>query len=131
MNEEVQLFLLMLIFLEIFELSWQRGSNFRDYIKNLFYFYKKGTILFILLHPTLYFIIFSQIFLQNYSILSIVLVMIKVFDLGFKISLMDKIFNNKDLSYFEPMIKQNYKIPLLWKSAGLIIYPSIFFFAFS
>jgi hypothetical protein len=29
------------------------------------------------------------------------------------------------------MIKQNYKIPLLWKSAGLIIYPSIFFFAFS
>ena len=131
MNQEVQLFLLMLIFLEIFELFWQKGTNFRDYVKNLFYFYKKGIIFFILLHPTLYFIIFAQIAFQNYSILTTLLIIIKILDVVFKIHLMDKIFNKKDLGSFELLLKQNYKIPYMWKTAGLIIYPTIFFFAFS
>lgn len=131
MGEEVQLFLLMLIFFELFELFWQKGTNFRDYITNLFYFYKKGIILFILLHPTLYFIIFAQIAFENYNTLAIFLIIIKILDLGFKINLMDKVFNEKNLGSFEPLLKQNYKIPLMLKSGGLIIYPTIFFFAFS
>lgn len=131
MNEEVQFFLVMLIFLEFFELFWQKGSNFQEYIKNLFYFYKKGIILFILLHPTLYFIIFTQITFQNYTLLASFLVVLKFLDIGFKISIMDKIFDNKDLGSFEPMLVQNYSIPKVLKFAGLIIYPTLFFFAFS
>lgn len=131
MDQNIQLFLIMLIFLEIFEIYWQRGKSFRDYIANLFYFYKKGIIVFILLHPTLYFVMFSQIALKNYSFLASLLVLIKICDIGFKISLMDKIYNNKDLGSFEALIKADYPLSLGMKSIGLIIYSSIFFFAFS
>ena len=124
-------FLIILIFLEIFEISWQKGKNFRDYIGNLFSFYKKSVIFFILLHPTLYFVAFAQISLQNYSTLASILVLIKVFDIGFKISLMDKIYNNKDLGSFEPLLKANYNIPIGMKFLGIVLYPTLFFFAFS
>lgn len=124
-------FLIVLIFLEIFEISWQKGQHFRDYISNLFSFYKKGVIFFILLHPTLYFVIFAVMSLQNDSILASVLVIIKVIDIGFKISLMDKIYNQKDLGSFELLLKENYKIPSGMKYLGIVLYPTLFFFAFS
>ena len=124
-------FLIVLMFLEIFEISWQKGNNFRDYISNLFSFYKKSVVLFILLHPTLYFIIFAQMSLQNYSFIASLLVLIKIFDIGFKISLMDKIYSKKDLGAFEPLLKNNYPISISMKCIGLIIYPTLFFFGFS
>ena len=124
-------FLIILIFLEFFEISWQKGKNFRDYVSNLFGYYKKGIIFFMLLHPTLYFILFAQMSLQNYSVLASILVMIKVVDVGFKISLMDKIYNKKDLGSFEPLLKENYDIPSGMKLLGIVIYPTLFFFAFS
>jgi hypothetical protein len=127
----VEKLLIVLICLELFELSWQKGKNFRDYINNLFFFYKKNIFVFILLHPTLYFVMFAQITLQNYSFLASMLVLIKVFDIGFKISLMDKIYNQKDLGSFKPLLDANYPLSLGIKGAGLIIYPTIFFFAFS
>ena len=131
MQESAQMFLLMYISLEIFEIFWQRGENFRDYIENLFHFYKKGVIVFILLHPTLYFVIFTQMALQNWSFLASLLVLIKVFDIGFKISMMDKIYHNKDLGAFKPMIEANYPLSIAVKGSGLVIYSTIFFFAFS
>lgn len=124
-------FLIILICLEIFEISWQKGTNFRDYISNLFGYYKKGVVFFILLHPTLYFILFAQMALQNYATLTSILVIIKVIDVGFKISLMDKIYNNKDLGNFEPLLKENYNIPVGMKFLGILLYPTLFFFAFS
>lgn len=127
----IEQFLIVLVILEIFEISWQRGKNFRDYVSSLFAFYKKGVIFFILLHPTLYFVIFAQIALQNYSLLASSLVIIKFLDLSFKISLMDKIYNNKDLGNFEPLLKGNYNIPTGFKFIGIIIYPTLFLFAFS
>lgn len=127
----VEQYLFILIFLELFEVSWQKGQNFRDYISNLFQYYKKSVILFILLHPTLYFILFAQMSLQNNSTLASILVMIKVIDTGFKISLMDKIYNQKPLGNFEILLKENYNIPLAMKFIGTILYPTLFFFAFS
>ena len=127
----VEQYLVILIFLELFEVSWQKGQNFRDYISNLFQYYKKSVILFILLHPTLYFILFAQMSLQNNSTLASILVMIKVIDTGFKISLMDKIYNQKPLGNFEILLKENYNIPLAMKFIGTILYPTLFFFAFS
>jgi len=69
--------------------------------------------------------------LQNNSALASILVMIKVIDIGFKISLMDKIYNQKPLGNFEILLKENYNIPLGMKFIGAILYPTLFFFAFS
>jgi len=127
----VENFLIILIFLELFEIYWQKGKNFRDYISNLFSFYRRGIIFFILLHPTLYFIFFAQISLNNYSTTSLILIMIKTIDVGYKISLMDKIYNNKDLGSFEILLKENYNIPTGIKFLGIILYPILFFLSFS
>jgi len=110
---------------------WQKGKSFRAYVDNLFFFYKKGVIVFILLHPTLYFILFAQIAFQNYSFLISLLIIIKILDIGFKITLMDKIYNNKDLGAFKMMLEADYPISLGIKGTGLIIYSTLFFFAFS
>lgn len=130
MNEEVKLFLLILIFLELFEFSWQKGTNFQEYVKNLFSFYNRGVILFILLHPTLYFVIFVQMYFDNFSLLATSITLIKVLDIGTKISFMDKLYNKKKLGDFEVLLKENYAIPLPFKMLGLILYPTLFFFAF-
>jgi len=127
----VEQFLVILIFLELFEVSWQKGQNFRDYISNLFGYYKKSVLFFIFLHPTLYFILFAQMSLQKNSALVSILVMIKVIDIGFKISLMDKIYKHKSLGNFETLLKENYNIPIAMKFIGVILYPTLFFFAFS
>ena len=130
MNEEVKLSLLILIFLELFEFSWQKGTNFQEYVKNLFSFYNRGVILFILLHPTLYFVIFVQMYFDNFSLLATSITLIKVLDIGTKISFMDKLYNKKKLGDFEVLLKENYAIPLPFKMLGLILYPTLFFFAF-
>ncbi len=131
MYETTLLFLVILISLEIFEIYWQRGENFREYVDNLFYFYKKGVVLFIALHPTLYFVMFAQISLQNWSFLASLLVLIKAFDIGFKISLMDKIYNDKNLDSFKPLLETNFPISIGVKAIGLLIYSTLFYFAFS
>ncbi len=124
-------FLLIFILLEFFEIYWQRGNNFREYIKNLFNYYQKGVILFISLHPTLYFILFAQISLQNYNLLTSFLIFVKILDIGFKISLMDKIQNSRDLGTFKVLIETNQPLSIGLKFVGLIFYSTLFFFAFS
>ncbi|WP_458699957.1 hypothetical protein ACKGJI_09015 [Sulfurospirillum sp. 1307] len=131
MSEDLELFLSILIFLEFFEFYWQKGNDFRDYVKNLFFFYNKGVIFFILLHPSLYFVIFAQLYFNQYSLLASSIIVIKVLDITTKISLMDKLYKNRDLGNFKEMFKVNYAIPLPFKLIGVVLYPTLFFFAFS
>ena len=131
MSEKVELFLVILVSLELFELFWQKGNDFRDYVKNLFSIYNKGVIFFILLHPSLYFVMFVQMYFSNYSFLATFIVVMKTLDIATKLSLMDKLYNQKELGNFEVMLKENYSIPLPFKMIGLVLYPTLFFFAFS
>lgn len=126
MLQEIELFLVMLIFLEIFELFWQKGSHIQDYIKNLFYFYKKSLFLFIILHPSLYFVIFAQLYFQNYSFVASLLTIIKLFDVSIKITIMDKIYKKKSLGALVEVLRDNPKISPLLKASSLIIYPTLF-----
>lgn len=126
MLQEIELFLIMLIFLEIFELFWQKGSHIQDYIKNLFYFYKKSLFLFIILHPSLYFVIFAQLYFQNYSFVASLLTIIKLFDVSIKITIMDKIYKKKSLGALVEVLRDNPKISPLLKASSLIIYPTLF-----
>lgn len=128
--QEAQLFLVMLIFLEIFELFWQRGGSIQEYLKNLFYFYKKGVLVFIILHPTFYFSIFAQLALQNFSMIATTITFIKFFDLSFKISLMDKLYKHKDLGVFSEIIKENMQISQAVKLSAPILYSSLFYFGY-
>jgi hypothetical protein len=131
MAESISLFLVMLTLLELFELSWQKGTNFQEYLKNLFHFYKKGVLYFLILHPTFYFSLFSQIFFDNYTFFASLLSLIKFFDITFKLSIMDKLYNGRDLGILKEAIKENAPLPKFLKFSGIVLYPILFFFAYT
>jgi hypothetical protein len=131
MEESISLFLIMLIFLELFELSWQKGTTLQEYLKNLFHFYKRGVLFFLILHPTFYFALFSQIFFDNYTFFASLLSVIKFFDIIFKLSIMDKLYNGKDLGVLKEAIKENAPLPKILKFSGVFLYPILFFFAYT
>lgn len=124
------LFFAILVFLEVFELFWQKGHNFREYIANLFHHYQKGVIVFILLHPSFYFALYAQFSFNNFSLTASILTLLKAADLSFKLSLMDKIYHKKHLGAFLPLFKSNFPISPLMKASGLMLYPSLFYIAY-
>ncbi len=126
----MEIFIIGLIFFELFELSWQKGRNFRDYIQNLLYYYDKSVILFISFHPSFYFLIFSQMFFNNFSFLASSITIIKALDIIFKLSLLYKIKTNKDLGIYKILIEENRPIHPLLKCFGIVLYPIIFYFAY-
>jgi hypothetical protein len=129
MEENVALYLVMLIFLEFFEILWQKGNTFKEYLANLFYFYRKNMLFFLLLHPTLFFSFFAQISLNNYGFLASLLSLIKIIDLCTKIYIMDKLYKKQNLVFISETLDT--QISPLLKSAGLIIYVTLFFFAYT
>ncbi len=129
MEESVALYLVMLIFLEFFEILWQKGNTFKEYLANLFYFYRKNMLFFLLLHPTLFFSFFAQISLNNYGFLASSLSLIKIIDLCTKIYIMDKLYKKQNLVFISETLDT--QISPLLKSAGLIIYVTLFFFAYA
>lgn len=129
MEESVALYLVMLIFLEFFEILWQKGNTFKEYLANLFYFYRKNMLFFLLLHPTLFFSFFAQISLNNYGFLASSLSLIKIIDLCTKIYIMDKLYKKQNLVFISETLDT--QISPLLKSVGLIIYVTLFFFAYT
>ena len=129
MEESVALYLVMLIFLEFFEILWQKGNTFKEYLANLFYFYRKNMLFFLLLHPSLFFSFFAQISLNNYGFLASSLSLIKIIDLCTKIYIMDKLYKKQNLVFISETLDT--QISPLLKSAGLIIYVTLFFFAYT
>ncbi len=97
----MELFLSLVILLEIFEIFWQRGNNLKEYIRSLYYFYSKNLLLFILLHPSFYYYIFLQIYFNNYSLIATSMTLLKGIDIAFKLSLLYKIEQNQDLGLYK------------------------------
>jgi len=115
--------------LEFFEASWQRGDTFNKYLKNLSIIYKKNIILFFSLHPTLYYVIFIKIFLNKSGFLINFIIFLKLTDLVFKIKLLDKMKKNEDLGIFSVLLKEDFDIPIYMKYFGVLLYPTLLYFA--
>jgi len=82
-----------------------------------------------LLHPTRFFSFFAQISLNNYGFLASSLSLIKIIDLCTKIYIMDKLYKKQNLVFISETLDT--QISPLLKSAGLIIYVTLFFFAYA
>ena len=89
----------IMIFLEIFELYIQKADTLRDMIDNLYYYYNKSVFLFFLIHPTFYYVLGVTIYFDSFNFYSVTILLLKVFDLFFKISLIKE-------RYYEPVIDE-------------------------
>lgn len=131
MDSLLQLCFFILILLELFELFWQKGSTFRKYLVSLFYFYQKSVLLFICMHPSFYFMLFCIILFQSTSPLALFIVGVKMIDIAFKLTLLDRLINHKPLGFFAPLASEDYPLPFGLKLFPVVLYPALFFYAFS
>ncbi|MDD3324694.1 MAG: hypothetical protein PHN38_06205 [Sulfurospirillaceae bacterium] len=131
MLNSFELFFLGLFFCECFEFYWQKGEDFIGYTQNLAYFFSKGVIVFIVLHPTLYVSIFAQILFDNFSIFACTITLLKAVDLGFKIFLLDKLEKGVEVEFLNLLVQSNHPVTLTLKLVGPLSYLILFYVAYA
>ena len=88
---------IMMILLEIFELYIQKANTLKEMIDNLYHYYNKTVFLFFLIHPTFYYVLGVTLYFDTFNFYSITILMLKAFDLFFKIELIKQ-------RYYEPVM---------------------------
>lgn len=114
-------YILIFIFLELYEISWQKAPSIMGMIVRMNKYYSKSIFLFLIMQPTFYFAIGFAI-LCDYSIFSMIFLFLKTADVATKILLIEQIFTKKSLSHELSLILLS-PIDSFLPYMGLIIYP--------
>jgi len=94
MNILIQIILLM-VALEILEANLQTASTIGLMIDRLYSYYQKSVFLLFVVHPTLYFVLLVSIATKTFNIYIIIILVIKVFDILFKIEMIKQKYIDK------------------------------------
>ena len=86
-----------MIALEIIEANFQKAPTIGGMIDRLYGYYHKSVFLLFLAHPTLYFILFISISTNILNIYIILIILIKVFDIFFKIEMIQQKYIKKSI----------------------------------
>ena len=114
-------YILIFIFLELYEISWQKAPSIMGMIIRMNRYYSKSILLFLIMQPTFYFAIGFAI-LCDYDIFAIIFLFLKTADVATKILLIEQIFTKKSLSQEMSLILLS-PIDNFLPYMGLIIYP--------
>ena len=117
---------LIFIALEFFESTWQKSDTLYGLIYNNFSIFNKNIILYFLLHTTFFFTILVSFYLNNFNFWMSSILVIKFFDISFKLTLMQKLSSGKELNEIIPM---NINMNLVFRYMNVLIYPLTFLFA--
>jgi hypothetical protein len=131
METSVLTLLIGLIFFELFEISWQQGSTIHAYLYNLVRLYRKSLLLFILGHPSFYYVIFCSLLWSYNSLFAGLLVGIKLIDLSIKLVLVERLSNGKHLGIYAPLTLTDQPFPWFMKLLPALFYGMLFFGAFA
>ncbi|WP_419769080.1 MAG: hypothetical protein ACNI3C_06900 [Candidatus Marinarcus sp.] len=125
MENYIFLFFLF-VALELFEANWQKSDTLHGVIQNNFMVYQKSLFTFFILNPTFFYTLFLMVYLNNQTLLMLVMALIKFADVAFKISMMKKLSDGQTLEEVMPM---NVKMGILYRYMNVVIYPLTFLFA--
>lgn len=114
-------YILIFVFLELYEISWQKAPSIMGMIIRMNRYYSKSILLFLIMQPTFYFAIGFAI-LCDYDIFAIIFLFLKTADVATKILLIEQIFTKKSLSHELSLILFS-PIDSFLPYMGLIIYP--------
>ena len=117
---------LIFIVLEFFESTWQKSDTLYGLIYNNFSIFNKNIILYFLLHTTFFYTILVSFYLNNFNFWMSSILVIKFLDISFKLTLMQKLSNGKELNEIIPM---NINMNLVFRYMNVLIYPLTFLFA--
>jgi len=128
-EEYVLNYVLLYVLLESYEIWWQRAGTLLGILARMFEYYRKNIWLFLLMQPTFYFSIVFMM-LCDYNIYSVIFLSIKAGDVLTKITLLKKVFIDKEVS---KELSEVLLVPInqVFIYIGLIIYPILIVLALS
>ncbi|SFV54294.1 hypothetical protein MNB_SV-14-1749 [hydrothermal vent metagenome] len=110
------------------EASLQKANTLGEMIEKLYVYYNKSVFLFFMIHPTFYFILFVSIYLNIVNFYIIAILLIKTFDIFFKIELIKQRYIKKDMDK-ELEMMLNLKMAPWMGLLGVIMYVPLLFMA--
>jgi hypothetical protein len=126
--ENILLFTVILVMLELFEAYMQRADTLYGVVEKLYAWYSKSIFAFFLIHPAFYFTLFVVVVTDVLNAYIIALLTLKVFDLFYKIELIKKIFIEQNVpSELAGMLE--WQIPSWFFLMGVGLYPPLLFYA--
>ena len=90
-------FIVIMIVLELVEAHLQKADTLGAVIEKLYTYYKKSVFLLFIMHPTFYFVVFVTLYLNSLNIYMIIILLIKIFDIFFKIELIKQRYLNNNM----------------------------------
>ena len=126
--ENVLLFVVILILLELFEATMQRADTLYGVMEKLYAWYSKSVFLFFLIHPAFYFTLFVVMITDTFNIYMVLLLTLKVFDIFYKLELIKKIFIQQNVPQ-DMAVMLEWKIPSWFFLMGVGLYAPLLFYA--
>lgn len=126
--EDACVYILFLILFELFEIAWQYSNTLYQILEKAYRYYSKSIFVFLLMHPSFYFILFVVLATGRLNVSMIIILTLKIFDMFTKIELVRKLFIEQKLSVeMESLLhKRIYKIFFL---SGILIYVPLLYIA--
>jgi hypothetical protein len=90
-------YLVFYILLEIYEVQWQKAKTMAGMLARMYQYYKKSVFIFLLMHPTFFFVSGFMI-LSDYNVYAIILFVLKSLDIVTKLLLIKQLFIERDIS---------------------------------
>jgi hypothetical protein len=107
--------------LELIEANYQKASTIGEMIDRLYGYYKKSLFLFFLVHPTFYFVLFVSIYTKILDFYIISILLIKIFDIFFKIEMIRQRHIKKEMD-MELATMMNMKMAPWMSFLGVLMY---------
>ncbi|MFA7610944.1 MAG: hypothetical protein WCY51_05565 [Sulfurimonas sp.] len=126
-NDLVLNYVLIFVFLELYEVSWQKAPSIMGMLIRMNKYYSKSIFLFLIMQPTFYFSI-GFAMLTNFNIYAIILLFLKTVDVATKILLLEQVFKKRELTQELSLILLapiNSFLPYI----GLLLYPVLIILA--
>jgi len=122
MYENLIIYVVVYILLELYEVQWQKAHTIMGMLARMYEHYKKSAFLFLLMHPTLYFAIYF-VMVTEYNPYALALLSIKAADVLTKMLLLKKIF-------IEQTLEQEMQEALFTPIGGLLPYVGVVLYPF-
>ncbi len=120
--------ILTLIIFELLEAWWQRSDTMLGVLANGYHYYQKSIFLFLLMHPSFYFVLFVILSTQILNGWMVTILLLKSVDIFFKITMMQNIFVKNQIDELLGSFLEEPLSPWIFLT-GVSLYPFLLFYA--
>ena len=119
-----------MVLLEVLELYLHRADTLSILIDKLYTYYNQSIFIFFLVHPTFYYVLGVLLYFDAFNFYSIIILILKTFDLFFKIELIrQRYFKNTMDSELERMMEM--KLTSSMKFLAILVHVPLLYMGIS